>query len=76
MLMVCHHLDPAIAEDSAFAESRIHKETITLHLLKIMLKANGKQGVPQGGVVTPLTQKVTCVAWRLPTFGARGRPFS
>jgi urease alpha subunit len=23
MLMVCHHLDPAIAEDVAFAESRI-----------------------------------------------------
>ena len=30
-----------------------------LRLLKIMLKANGKRGVPQGGVVTPLTQKVT-----------------
>ena len=28
MLMVCHHLDPAIAEDLAFAESRIRKETI------------------------------------------------
>src|SRR5271157_5341036 len=28
MLMVCHHLDPAIAEDIAFAESRIRKETI------------------------------------------------
>ncbi|MBV8032321.1 MAG: urease subunit alpha [Betaproteobacteria bacterium] len=28
MLMVCHHLDPAIAEDVAFAESRIRKETI------------------------------------------------
>jgi RNA-directed DNA polymerase len=25
-----------------------------LHLLKIMLKANGKQGVPQGGVISPL----------------------
>jgi urease subunit alpha len=35
MLMVCHHLDPSIAEDLAFAESRIRKETIaaedTLH---------------------------------------------
>ena len=28
MLMVCHHLSPAIAEDVAFAESRIRKETI------------------------------------------------
>ena len=28
MLMVCHHLDPSIAEDMAFAESRIRKETI------------------------------------------------
>jgi urease subunit alpha len=28
MLMVCHHLDPSIAEDLAFAESRIRRETI------------------------------------------------
>ena len=28
MLMVCHHLDASIAEDVAFAESRIRKETI------------------------------------------------
>ncbi len=28
MLMVCHHLDPSIAEDLSFAESRIRKETI------------------------------------------------
>ncbi len=28
MLMVCHHLDPEIAEDVAFAESRIRRETI------------------------------------------------
>jgi urease subunit alpha len=28
MLMVCHHLSPAIAEDIAFAESRIRRETI------------------------------------------------
>jgi urease subunit alpha len=28
MLMVCHHLDPRIPEDIAFAESRIRKETI------------------------------------------------
>jgi len=28
MLMVCHHLDPRISEDVAFAESRIRRETI------------------------------------------------
>ena len=28
MLMVCHHLDPAVAEDLAFAESRIRAQTI------------------------------------------------
>src|SRR6187431_2000225 len=28
MLMVCHHLDPAVPEDVAFAESRIRPETI------------------------------------------------
>jgi RNA-directed DNA polymerase len=35
-----------------------------MHLLKIMLKANGRHGVPQGGVVTPRTQKVTWVVDR------------
>jgi RNA-directed DNA polymerase len=30
-----------------------------LHLLRMMLKANGKRGVPQGGVITPRTQKET-----------------
>jgi RNA-directed DNA polymerase len=29
-----------------------------MHLLKMMLKATGKKGVPQGGVATSLTQKV------------------
>ncbi|NHC40563.1 urease subunit alpha [Bacillus sp. MM2020_1] len=29
MLMVCHHLDPDVPEDIAFADSRIRKETIT-----------------------------------------------
>ena len=28
MLMVCHHLDPRIPEDVAFADSRIRAETI------------------------------------------------
>ena len=30
MLMVCHHLDPDISEDVAFAESRIRRETIAV----------------------------------------------
>src|SRR6266478_64427 len=30
-----------------------------LHLLKLMLKASGKRGVPQGGVMTPPTQSQT-----------------
>jgi RNA-directed DNA polymerase len=30
-----------------------------LHLLQLMLKANGKRGVPQGGVITPRTQRET-----------------
>ena len=30
-----------------------------MHLLKIMLKANGKRGVPQGGVISPLLSKST-----------------
>jgi RNA-directed DNA polymerase len=29
-------------------------DTDVMHLLKIMLKANGKRGVPQGGVISPL----------------------
>ena len=32
---------------------RINDDDV-LHLLKLMLKANGKQGVPQGGVISPL----------------------
>ena len=43
-----------------------------MHLLKMILKASGKQGVPQGGVITPRTQKVTLVVCA--TFGlARSR---
>jgi RNA-directed DNA polymerase len=29
-----------------------------MHLLKIMLKANGKRGVPQGGVISPLLSNI------------------
>jgi hypothetical protein len=37
---------------------RVDDEAV-LWLLKLLLNASGKQGVPQGGVITPLTQKVT-----------------
>ena len=43
-----------------------------MHLLKIMLKANGRCGVPQGGVITPRTQKVIWVADRRAA-ASRGR---
>jgi hypothetical protein len=33
------------------------KDDEVMRLLKLMLTTSGKQGVPQGGVVTPLTQK-------------------
>src|SRR6202008_2492691 len=33
------------------------QDPMVMHLLKMILKATGKKGVPQGGVVTPLTQK-------------------
>jgi len=36
---------------------RINDDEV-MRLLKLMLTASGKQGVPQGGVTTPLTQKV------------------
>ena len=48
MLMVCHHLDPNIAEDVAFAESRIRRETIAaediLHDLGAFSQAMGRVG--------------------------------
>jgi len=34
------------------------RDDAVMHLLKMILKATGKKGVPQGGVSTPLTQKV------------------
>jgi len=36
---------------------RIHDDDV-MHLLKVMLKASGKQGVPQGGVISPLLSNV------------------
>ncbi len=57
MLMVCHHLDPAIAEDVAFAESRIRRETIAaediLHDLGAfsMLSSDSEAMGRGGGVI-------------------------
>jgi hypothetical protein len=65
-----------------FVEHRIGDPRI-VRLIQKWLKAgileNGvvsgsDKGTGQGSVMTPLTQKVTCVAWPLATFGARGRP--
>src|ERR671916_1850045 len=56
MLMVCHHLDPRIAEDVAFAESRIRRETIAaediLHDLgAISMMASDSQAMGRVGEV-------------------------
>ena len=65
-----------------FVEHRIGDRRI-IRLITKWLKAGvledgrlvvTEEGTPQGAVMTPLTQKVTCVSWRLATFGARGRP--
>ena len=37
---------------------RIHDDDV-MRLLKLILRASGKQGTPQGGVLTPWTQKIT-----------------
>ena len=42
------------------------QDDAVMRLLKMILKATGKKGVPQGGVVTPWTQKIT---WVLSTKG-------
>src|SRR5258705_1618390 len=60
MLMVCHHLDPAIAEDIAFAESRIRRETIAaediLHDLgAISMMASDSQAMGRVGEVVMRT---------------------
>jgi urease subunit alpha len=57
MLMVCHHLDAAIAEDLAFAESRIRRETIAaedvLHDLgAISIFSSDSQAMGRVGEVT------------------------
>jgi urease subunit alpha len=57
MLIVCHHLNPAIAEDVAFAESRIRKETIAaedvLHDLGVIsMYSSDSQAMGRIGEVT------------------------
>ncbi len=57
MLMVCHHLDSAIPEDVAFAESRIRKETIAaediLHDLgALSMMSSDSQAMGRVGEVT------------------------
>ncbi|MBS1149305.1 MAG: ureC [Myxococcaceae bacterium] len=56
MLMVCHHLDPRLPEDVAFAESRIRQETIAaediLHDLgAISMMSSDSQAMGRGGEV-------------------------
>ena len=56
MLMVCHHLDPSIPEDVAFAESRIRRETIAaediLHDLgALSIIASDSQAMGRVGLV-------------------------
>ena len=60
MLMVCHHLDPAIPEDLAFAESRIRGETIAaediLHDLgAISMMSSDSQAMGRVGEVVTRT---------------------
>ncbi len=62
MLMVCHHLDPSIPEDVAFAESRIRKETIAaediLHDLgAISMMSSDSQAMGRVG-------EVICRTWQ------------
>ena len=44
--------------------TRVNDDDV-MHLLKMTLTATGKKGVPQGGVITPRTQKVTSVDSRI-----------
>ena len=62
MLMVCHHLDPNIPEDVAFADSRIRRETIAaediLHDLGVIsMIASDSQAMGRVG-------EVVCRTWQ------------
>ncbi len=78
MLMVCHHLDPAIAEDVAFAESRIRKETIAaediLHDLgAFSMMSSDSQAMGRVGEVIIRTWQ-TAHKMKLQRGAARGDP--
>jgi urease subunit alpha len=65
MLMVCHHLDPSIPEDLAFAESRIRKETIAaediLHDLgALSMMSSDSQAMGRVGEVIIRTWQTAC----------------
>jgi urease subunit alpha len=84
MLMVCHHLDPGIAEDVAFAESRIRRETIAaediLHDLGAfsMISSDSQAMGRVGEVITRTWQtahKMKVQRGALPQDGARNDNF-
>ncbi|HEY0822279.1 MAG TPA: urease subunit alpha, partial [Ramlibacter sp.] len=84
MLMVCHHLDPAIPEDLAFAESRIRKETIAaediLHDLgAISMFSSDSQAMGRVGEVIlrcwQTAHKMKLQRGRLPGDGGRNDNF-
>ncbi|MDE2452648.1 MAG: urease subunit alpha, partial [Burkholderiales bacterium] len=84
MLMVCHHLDPGIAEDLAFAESRIRRETIAaedvLHDLgAISMMSSDSQAMGRVGEVVIRTwqtaHKMKGQRGALPGDGARNDNF-
>ncbi|CAN5281776.1 urease subunit alpha [soil metagenome] len=84
MLMVCHHLDAGIAEDLAFAESRIRKETIAaediLHDLgAISMFSSDSQAMGRVGEVIIRTwqtaHKMKMQRGKLPEDGARNDNF-
>ncbi|MGB4359328.1 MAG: urease subunit alpha [Rhodoferax sp.] len=83
MLMVCHHLDAGIAEDLAFAESRIRKETIAaediLHDLgAISIMSSDSQAMGRVGEVIIRTwqtaHKMKAQRGWLPPPAGRGEP--
>src|SRR5690606_11884706 len=84
MLLVCHHLDPSIAEDLAFAESRSRKETIAaadiLHDLgAIWMMSSDSQAMGRVGEVIMRTwqtaHKMKTQRGRLPEDDARNDNF-
>ncbi|MDR7035945.1 urease subunit alpha [Methylobacterium sp. BE186] len=65
MLMVCHHLDPSIPEDLAFAESRIRRETIAaediLHDIgALSMMSSDSQAMGRVGEVAIRTWQTAC----------------